>query len=335
MCLLVCLRSCTCGCVGRACVFIYFIFARGLVCTLGRYCVCAWDCICVPVSMILFIFHISAREGKLQRLKQPRVAAVLSLPISPCRLLSGTARRTGLASRNCFLNIPRFHPTNANIRHRDFLHGVSGSLKDFRCVVTRRFRSDVSSQDASGIFFSYSFWFFNVFTATFLPSFFFSNFPSPYSYLLIASFLPPRFSSIFPVLIPSFLLSLLITQYPPSHLSVPPLTLSPLPPFSSLPSFFLLFNLRDAVPAAYSITRLLSVPMATAASLLPPLFLILPSLPTPYRLLVSSWPFLLFNILLHILYLPLHLPSFSLLHPPHFFIYPPATFVISCMSSLL
>lgn len=117
---------------------------------------------------------------------------------------------------------------------------------------------------------------------------FLSNFPSPYSYLLIASFLPPRFSSIFPVLIPSFLLSLLITQYPPSHLSVPPLTLSPLPPFSSLPSFFLLFNLRDAVPAAYSITRLLSVPMATAASLLPPLFLILPSLPTPYRLLVSS-----------------------------------------------
>lgn len=236
MCLLVCLCSCTCGCVGRACVFIYFIFARGLVCTLGRYCVCAWDCICVPVSMILFIFHISAREGKLQRLKQPRVAAVLSLPISPCRLFSGTARRTGLASRNCFLNIPRFHPTNANIRHRDFLHGVSGSLKDFRCVVTRRFRSDVSSQDASGIFFSYSFWFFNVFTATFLPFFiqlFISLLVSSHRFLPSSSLLfhLSRSHSVFPSISSHYPISSL----PPLRPAIDPFSSSPL----LLPSFLL------------------------------------------------------------------------------------------------
>lgn len=241
MCLLVCLRSCTCGCVGRACVFIYFIFARGLVCTLGRYCVCAWDCICVPVSMILFIFHISAREGKLQRLKQPRVAAVMSLPISPCRLLSGTARRTGLASRNCFLNIPRFHPTNANIRHRDFLHGVSGSLKDFRCVVTRRFRSDVSSQDASGIFFSYSFWFFNVFTATFLPSFFF--YPTFHLPTRIFSSLPSFLLASLPSFPFSFRLSFYLFSLPnilpptsPSR-HWPFLLFPPSPPFLPSSSF--------------------------------------------------------------------------------------------------
>lgn len=48
------------------------------------------------------------------------------------RLLLETAQRTGLTSRNCFLNILSFHLTNADIRHRDLLHGVSGSLNEFQ-----------------------------------------------------------------------------------------------------------------------------------------------------------------------------------------------------------
>lgn len=105
------------------------------------------------------------------------------------RLLLETAQRTGFTSRNCFLNILSFHLTNADIRHRDLLHGVSGSLNEFQI---RRHKVISKRCFGSHIFVSRSFPSLPCllqpsFLSSFYPSFPFSSFIAHFPTRLFSS----------------------------------------------------------------------------------------------------------------------------------------------------